>query len=275
MILTIITCIILFQAMKKPKRKKRIVEPKAPSKLIKLTLISCSVILVGLHFIVLIFDPEGGFVKVVACTSGMLFWSTMAGYTYVWSGYTERYRKRLILLFCVEEIASMRMLMCVSETNESDMKAVYVCILIVNMFPCYLFWKHVAKGIEINKQRKKARMSLLYIDEMNGHEFEVFCAKILENNIGFESVRVTKGSGDFGADIVATDYYGNRWVWQCKKYSSKLTNKPIQEVVASKAHYKANRAGVITNSLFTDAAVQLAKENEVYLIDRREIANWL
>lgn len=106
---------------------------------------------------------------------------------------------------------------------------------------------------------------------MNGFEFEKYCADLLKNTNQFAKVEVTQKTGDYGADIVATDRKGHRWVWQCKSYKSKLGNSPIQEVVTAKAHYRADVAGVITNSTFTDAARKLADENGVVLIDKNGI----
>lgn len=40
------------------------------------------------------------------------------------------------------------------------------------------------------------------IDEMEGHRFEYFIAKVLMEN-GFKNVNVTKASGDYGVDITA------------------------------------------------------------------------
>ena len=42
----------------------------------------------------------------------------------------------------------------------------------------------------------------IYVDEMEGHDFEYYCADLLKE-IGYEDVEVTKGSGDFGVDILA------------------------------------------------------------------------
>ena len=103
------------------------------------------------------------------------------------------------------------------------------------------------------------------IKDMNGLEYEHAAAKWLVTQ-GYRSVAVTPPSNDFGADITAKDKKGQVWVFQCKHYSAILDNTPIQEVVASKAHYGAACAGVITNSGFTKAAQQLAAENKVKLI---------
>ena len=39
-------------------------------------------------------------------------------------------------------------------------------------------------------------------EEMDGHDFEYFCADLLSRR-GFSEVEVTKGSGDYGIDILA------------------------------------------------------------------------
>lgn len=108
------------------------------------------------------------------------------------------------------------------------------------------------------------------IDAMNGIVFEKYCAQLLKFS-GYKNVIVTPPSSDFGADIVATNGNGEKWVFQCKRYSSKLGNKPIQEIVAAKSHYGAIRAGVITNSSFTEKARLLAYENKVVLLEREDL----
>ena len=131
------------------------------------------------------------------------------------------------------------------------MTIVMVAILI------FIGWMETRKT---TKQRKG-------IDTMNGLEFESFCAQQLAKSRRFRTVETTPPSGDFGADIVAVDKDGVRWVFQCKRYAQRLDNTPIQEVVGAMAHYNASRAGVITNSSFTAKARQLAKENHVELIE--------
>lgn len=65
-----------------------------------------------------------------------------------------------------------------------------------------------------------------YIDGMEGHEFEYFCAALLCKN-GFYDVSVTRGCGDQGVDILAVK--GDvRYAIHCKNYVSPLSNKPVQ-----------------------------------------------
>ena len=70
------------------------------------------------------------------------------------------------------------------------------------------------------------------IDLMKGQEFERYCANLLIA-YGFKNIEVTKGSGDQGVDIVGY-YNGFKFAVQCKRYSKKVGNSPIQEVVAGK-----------------------------------------
>ena len=55
----------------------------------------------------------------------------------------------------------------------------------------------------------------------------------------------------------------------------KVTNKSVQEVTAAIAHYNADEGMVITNSTFTQAAIDLADSNDITLIDREKLGIWI
>ncbi len=99
-----------------------------------------------------------------------------------------------------------------------------------------------------------------------GLEFEHYCAELLTKK-GFKHVIVTPPSGDYGADLIAYDRQGNKWVFQCKYYKGKVSISAVQEIAAAKAHYGASKAGVMTNSQLTQRAKQLAIENEILLFE--------
>ena len=115
----------------------------------------------------------------------------------------------------------------------------------------------------------KIKPEVSFIDGMEGHEFEYFCAEILSHN-GFSNVQVTPGSGDQGVDILA-EKDGVKYAFQCKNYSSSLGNTPIQEVSAGKMFYGCHVGVVITNSTFTPGAIQLAKVTGVLLWGRNKL----
>ncbi|SFU74157.1 restriction endonuclease [Butyrivibrio sp. INlla21] len=113
---------------------------------------------------------------------------------------------------------------------------------------------------------KKVRMRPLPMDEMEGHDFEYYCADLLKAN-GFAEAVVTKGSGDFGADILA-EKDGITYAVQCKCYDKPIGVKAVQEVYAGRDYYGKMVGVVMTNQYFTQPAVDLAQKLNIMLWDR-------
>lgn len=106
-------------------------------------------------------------------------------------------------------------------------------------------------------------------DNMTGRDFEIFSEELLKAN-GFEKIKVTQSSSDYGADVVA--YKDDvKYAIQCKKYSSPVGISAIQEVLGSKSMYDCHVAVVMTNNTFTSAAIELAQKNNVLLWDREKM----
>lgn len=113
---------------------------------------------------------------------------------------------------------------------------------------------------------KRMRSRPLPMDEMEGHDFEYYCADILKAH-GFIDVEVTKGSGDFGADILA-EKDGVTYAVQCKCYDKPIGVKAVQEVYAGRDYYGRMVGVVMTNQYFTQPAVELAQKLNIMLWDR-------
>ena len=88
---------------------------------------------------------------------------------------------------------------------------------------------------------------------------------------GWES-KVTQASADQGVDVLALKNNKTMAV-QCKRFAKPVGNKAVQEIVAGKAHYKADGAVVIAPNGFTNSAKKLAESNNVFLIHHSEIPN--
>lgn len=104
---------------------------------------------------------------------------------------------------------------------------------------------------------------------MDGYNFENCSANLLLNN-GFNNVKVTQYSGDFGVDIIAYKY-DIKCAIQCKKYSSPVGIKAVQEVIGNKTMNDCHVAVVLANNFFTSSAKELAKKNNVLLWDRNKL----
>lgn len=105
-----------------------------------------------------------------------------------------------------------------------------------------------------------------HFDTLEGHEFEYYCADLLRKK-GFIEVEVTKGSGDYGADILA-EKDGVTYAIQCKCYTAPIGVKAIQEAYAGRDYYDRMVGAVLTNQYFTAPAVEAAKKLKILLWDR-------
>lgn len=113
----------------------------------------------------------------------------------------------------------------------------------------------------------KNEMDLL--DRSTGLDFEIEIAKLLPF-IGFSDISISKASGDQGIDIFAKKE-GKTFGFQCKKYSSSVGNKAVQEVISGREFYNLEHAIVITNNVFTTSASELARKANVDLWNRMNI----
>lgn len=123
----------------------------------------------------------------------------------------------------------------------------------------------IKKLSEKNQEQETVRFDINDIDLMTGAQFEWFISYLF-SKLGY-STEITKTSGDQGIDIIAKK--GNAVVAiQTKCYSKPVGNHAIMEAVAGSKYYKANKTIVVTNSVFTKSARELAIANGVVLWDR-------
>lgn len=149
-------------------------------------------------------------------------------------------------------------------TEEGQLLIIYAINIIIFLALMYLLYRYMKRNRVFQRI-----YDLSEVDKMDGLEFEHFLVPLFEN-AGYKA-EVTKGSGDYGADLILRKRQ-KKYVVQAKRYSSSIGVSAVQEIVAAMAYYKAGGAMVITNSYFTPAAENLAKANKVRLIDRDELA---
>ena len=111
------------------------------------------------------------------------------------------------------------------------------------------------------------------MDLMEGHEFEYYCADLLRR-AGFLEVEVTRGSGDYGVDILA-ELAGVTYAVQCKRYDGPVGVKAVQEVYAGRDYYDRMVGVVMTNQYFTRPAVEVAQKLKILLWDRGYLESML
>ena len=79
-------------------------------------------------------------------------------------------------------------------------------------------------------------------------------------------MEVTRGSGDYGIDILA-EKDGVTYAIQCKRYATPVGVKAVQEAYAGRDYYDRMVGAVMTNQYFTTPAVEAAKKLKILLWD--------
>lgn len=149
-------------------------------------------------------------------------------------------------------------------------------ILKIIFFPITLLWwliKLIANQfnkVYIGRFFKDTTISK--IDALTGEDFEDVCALIFKY-AGYK-VEKTGRTGDYGADLVIRKRF--KIVVQAKLYYKHgVGNHSVQEVTSALKYYKADFACVITNWKFTKNAKTMANIQNVVLIDRDDLIQFL
>lgn len=130
-----------------------------------------------------------------------------------------------------------------------------ILFLVLSLVLIYIITRQYRKKYEIHS-----------LDEIDGYEFEYYCAELLKKR-GFIDVSVTKGSGDYGVDVLA-EKDGVTYAIQCKAYTTPVGVKAVQEAYAGREFYDRMVGAVLTNQYFTKPAVEAAKKLKILLWDR-------
>lgn len=138
-----------------------------------------------------------------------------------------------------------------------------IAVAVILVIMMAVFW-----AVRFHKRKKAG-----FFDDMEGHEFEYFCANLLRES-GFIEVEVTKGSGDYGVDILA-EKDGVTYAIQCKCYTDPVGVKAVQEAYAGRDYYDRMVGAVMTNQYFTGPAVSAAKKLKILLWDGGYLENMM
>lgn len=127
-----------------------------------------------------------------------------------------------------------------------------------------------AAAADIRCQFESIQNRLAYVNwrALRGIDFEQFLVQVFQLH-GF-AVQTTKVSGDQGIDLVASCLHIKLGI-QAKGYVSSVGNDAVQQAHAGKTHYRCTHSVVITNSVFTKSARELAQSVECYLIDENSM----
>ncbi len=106
---------------------------------------------------------------------------------------------------------------------------------------------------------------------MDGPEFEKTLAQLFEL-LGYEVQRI--GGYDKGADLVVTRN-GERTAVQAKRSSTSVGITAVRQLLDGRTRYDCSRGLVVTNSFFTEKAVECADVHSIDLWDRRKLGDFV
>lgn len=117
------------------------------------------------------------------------------------------------------------------------------------------------------------KININSIDSLDGLEFEEFLYYSIKS-LGIKVERTQK-SRDYGADLVIL-LKNHKLVIQTKLYyNHNVGNSAVQEIAGARKYYNADTGVVITNSYFTKSACALAESNNIRLMDRLALSDFL
>ena len=147
---------------------------------------------------------------------------------------------------------------------------IIISLLLVNFVKIYIYFTNVS----YKKDCKKADVLLCDVKNLSPREFEVWIAELMKR-AGYK-VFLTKQSGDFGADVIATDKNGVKIAIQVKLYTNPLGIKCVQEVIGGMIYYKADKGWVMsTTPHYTKAAKELAEKYNIELFNYYKLYKFL
>ena len=145
-----------------------------------------------------------------------------------------------------------------------DLKVDLILCLILAIV-LYWIYRRFLKNLSVKR-------SISTIDQMNGLEFEKLVVKLLRSQ-GYSNVRLTE-KYDYGVDITANKD-GVRWGVQVKRNSNLVKAIAVRQVVTALNKYNCDRSMVVTNSVYSNVAKELARSNDCILIDRSKLIEWI
>jgi restriction system protein len=112
------------------------------------------------------------------------------------------------------------------------------------------------------------------LEAMSPAGFEHACAELLARD-GFLKPRRVGGSGDLGADVIATDLDGLTLVIQCKQLSRPVSSPAMQQFNGTaRPEHGADHAVVIGLNGFTQPALDFAARHRLVTIGREDLKRW-
>ena len=121
----------------------------------------------------------------------------------------------------------------------------------------------------IKRERRYVQQSGIdEVEKMSGRHFAYYVKELFKRQ-GF-TVKETVIVGNYGADLIL-ERAGEKVVVQARRWKNNVGSKGVQELVDSAKQHNAHNRIVITNTYFSDKAIELAQSSGIELWDRNRL----
>lgn len=110
-------------------------------------------------------------------------------------------------------------------------------------------------------------------DKLTGVDFEKALYRLLETQ-RFEDIEYTPKTADFGVDILAIRD-GTKYGIQVKRSINTVGISAVQETIGGVLYYECGKGIIITNSIYSQSAQELAKKAGILLVQRDDLKKWI
>ncbi|GAA2611700.1 restriction endonuclease [Streptomyces axinellae] len=143
-----------------------------------------------------------------------------------------------------------------------------------------LWWQQRVRRLRWEAVRAQGlRYQLPQLDALHHAQFEHAVRELMARD-GCRDAERTGGRGDQGADVIATDPSGRRWVIQCKHRRDGLAGSAIGTPDLQRLNgtarpvHGADVVVMLTNGRFTRDALAFGPAQRIHLVDRHLLARW-
>ena len=141
------------------------------------------------------------------------------------------------------------------------------------------FWCCWRMRARARRRKRQRELQQAQFDAMHHMEFEYAVRDLLRRDGCVDAAR-TGGRGDLGADVIATDPSGRRWVVQCKHRRGGLAGSAVGTPDLQRLNgtarpvHRADVVVLVTNGRFTRDAYQFARSQGIDLVARERLTRW-
>lgn len=110
------------------------------------------------------------------------------------------------------------------------------------------------------RNRAPGRTETVYLDTLDGFEFEDFCGRVFEK-LGYGRVQVMPYSGDKGRDLIIHTSQATKIVVECKHHPHGIIGRPvIQKLHSAVITEGASKGMLVTTGKFSEEAINHVRE---------------